>query len=138
MPECIGFGTRLTGEMCLLGRAVQSKTVSQMRNEIIKCLEAENKMCELLTQIEVNELRKESMVCIMAFIPCIMHMETRIVIKILTLSLIEGLSSAQGEHLHPIEYTECRTAKKHEDKYISTIEDIINKTIIDNTNCLAQ
>ena len=51
--------------------------MGQMRNEIIQCLEVENEMRELLVQIDENEPRKESMVRIMAFIPCIMHIETR-------------------------------------------------------------
>ena len=78
------------------------------------------------------------MVHIMAFIPCIMHMETRIGIKILTLALIEGLSSAQGGRLHPAKYAQCRTSKQREDKYISTIQDIMNKTIIGSEDCPAQ
>ena len=77
----------------------------------MKCLEAEKEMRDLLNQIDANEVRKESMVRIMAFIPCIMHMEMRIGIKILTLALIEGLSSAQGGRLHHAEYAQCRTAK---------------------------
>ena len=70
MPECINFGTWLNDEMHLRGQTVQNKTAGQMRNEIIQCLEAENEMRELLVQIDENELRKESMVRIMACVPC--------------------------------------------------------------------
>ena len=138
MPECIEFGTWLTGEMHLRGLTVRNKTVGQMRNKIIQCLEAKNEMQKLLVQIDENKLRKGSMVRIMAFIPCIMRMETRNEIKILTLALIEGLFSLQGGRLHPAEYNECNTAKQREEKYISKIQDIINKTVIGSNDCPAQ
>ena len=87
-------------------------------------------MSLLIEQIKCNNERKDAIVRIMAYIPCIMHMETRIGIKILTFLLIEGLSSVQGGRLHPHIYGECRTEKERERKYISEIERIINKEIL--------
>ena len=64
-------------------------------------------------------------------------LETRISVKILTLVLIKGFSSAQGGRLHPMEYVEFTTAKQRGEKYISTIQHIINKTVIGTSvDCL--
>ena len=58
----------------------------------------------LITQIECNKERKEAMIRIMTFIPCILHIENRVGLKMLTMLLIEGLSSTQGGRLNVEEY----------------------------------
>ena len=95
-------------------------------------------MSKLLSQIDENVLQKDVMVQIMALIPCIMHMETRIGIKIPTILLIKGLSSSQGGRLHPVEYSECTTASQREQKYLTKTQDIVNKRILGSKDCPRQ
>ena len=121
--------------MHLRGRSVIRKGMSQMRQEIIECLTMEKEISLLIEQIKCNNKQKYAIIQIMAYIPCIMHMETRIGIKILTLLLIEGLSSVQGGRLHLHIYGECNTEKQREQKYIDDIESIVTKQILgDNYN----
>ena len=51
----------------------------QMQQEIRECLTEE--MSLLIDHIECNNERRDAIVRIMAHIPCIMHIETRIGIK---------------------------------------------------------
>ena len=89
----------------------------------LQCLKIEEEMTELVEYIGSNEERKDAMVKIMAYIPCIMHCETRVCIKVLTLLLIEGLSSAQGGRLNGEEYLNC-TDKEQEDIFLCKVENI--------------
>ena len=95
-------------------------------------------MRELLSQIDESGLWKDVMVQIMALMPCFMHMETRIGIKILTMLLIKGLSSSQDGRLHPIEYSECTTASQRKQKYLTKIQDIVNTKILGSEDCPTQ
>ena len=94
-------------------------------------------MTELVEHIGSNEERKDAMVKIMAYIPCIMHCETRVCIKVLTLLLIEGLSSAQGGRLDGEEYLNC-TDKEREDIFLRKVENIINTKILGNDDTPSQ
>ena len=64
---------------------------------------------------------------LLQWIPCILHMENRIGIKILTLLLAEGLSHAKSGS-HPL-YQQSSKAKR-ERAFAQKIEDIINCQIL--------
>ena len=66
----------------------------------------------------------------MAFIPCILHMENRVRIKMLTMLAIEVLSSTQGKRLAFEGFEKCTTDCQRKELYIKKIEDIINKKVL--------
>ena len=129
MNECQTFSKKIVNEMRIRKRTTMRKTMNQMRAEISECLKIEEEMTELVDHIGSNDERKNVMVKIMAYIPCIMHCETRVCIKVLTLLLIEGLSSAQGGRLDGEEYLNC-TDKEREAIFLSKVEHIINTRIL--------
>ena len=65
-------------------------------------------------------------------------MENRVRLKMLTILLIEGLSSAQGGRLNVEEYQACATESQREELYIKNTQDIVNLKILGCQDCPAQ
>ena len=87
------FKRLLIKEMRLRGRSTLGKNLVQLQAEMQECLAAEVNMEKLIAKINEGKTREEAMERIMTFVPCIMHCENRIGIKILTMLFIEGLSN---------------------------------------------
>ena len=128
--ECREFRDKLVQEMQLRGVPSTGKTLQQMCQIIHDALHAEHDMKTLIEQIDYNKIRKDAIIWIMAFIPCILHiMETRVRLKILTMILVEGLSSAQGDRLNLDEYRSCTSYSQREELYVTKVQDVINTRI---------
>ena len=95
MDETTEFMLLLIKEMRLCGCSTLQKDLAQLQRELKEYLEAEASMELLIGQITEGRNCEESMERIMIFVPCIMHCENRVGIKILTMLLIEGLSNYQ-------------------------------------------
>ena len=96
IDESMLFDRLLKQDLSIRARSTLCKTLNQIQDELKECLLAEKKMEELLEQISQSSTREQEMEQIMHFVPCIMHCENRVCIKILTMILIEGLSNYQG------------------------------------------
>ena len=70
-----------------------------MRKEITEFLEQEKIMDELITQISECNNRADVIQRVITVVPCILHAENRVGLKIPTIILIEGLSNFQGGNL---------------------------------------
>ena len=81
-----------------------------------ECLAAEVNMEKLIAKIKEGKTREEAMERIMTFVPCIMHCENCVGIKILTMLFIKGLSNYQGSNFP--ELANLRSEAKREDTYI--------------------
>ena len=64
-----------------------------------KAARAEAKIRLLLTELEHGSPSKRAMFLLIQAIPCILHMENRVGINILTLLMIKGLSNAKDSKL---------------------------------------
>ena len=80
--------------MQLRGIPIAGNTLQQMKQIMHNALHMEQDMKNLITQIECNKEQKEAMIRIMTIISCILHMENIVGLKMLTMLLIKGLSSA--------------------------------------------
>ena len=96
VEESTDFTRLLIKMMRLRGRSMLRKDVAQLQDELRDCPTAEANMEKLIGQICEGKTREDSMEHIMTFIPCIMHCETKVGIKILTMLFIEGLFNYQG------------------------------------------
>ena len=103
VEESMLFVCLLKKEMRIRGRSTLRKNLNQMQSELKECLLAEQKMNQLIDQISQSSTREQAMERIMHFIPCIMHCENRVCIKILTMILIEGLSNYQWAKFYGLE-----------------------------------
>jgi hypothetical protein len=63
---------------------------------------------------------------LMQAVPCLLHMENRCGLKLLTMLLIEGLDSAISGDL----YTEERSEQKRIDRFLEDIERVVNESIL--------
>ena len=127
VEESLDFVSLLQKEMRLRGKQANNKSLSQLQAELRECLQAEKNMNELVAQISESTTRAEAIERIMAFVPCIMHCENRVGLKILTMILIEGLSNYQGkkfDHLDSID-----SLKAREDLYVKEIEKEMRSSI---------
>ena len=128
MDKSIEYMQRLVSEMNIRQRPTSGKTIHQMRAEVKECLIAERDMGHLIKQISQSETRVQAMTHIMKYVPCVMHCENRIGLKILTMLLEEGLSYAQGDeggNFSDSEDTQRDTIKHREESYIKKAQDIV-------------
>ena len=136
MEESMMFMSDVVHKMNLRGLTTANKTINQMRHEIKEILEAENAMVQLIEQISHSETQTAAMIQIMRYIPCIMHCENHVEIKMLTMLLIEGLSNAQGNLLV------CEEAgtslKDREEAYVERVNKIINAKLLGSEGNEAQ
>ena len=120
--EGLVFTRLLMKEMRLRGRSTLGKNLNQIQAELKESLEAEKRMSQLIDQISQSSTREQAMERIMTFVPCIMHCENRVCIKILTMIVIEGLSNYQGARFPDLAGE--RSMAKREKMFIDKIEKI--------------
>ena len=135
MEESLQCMANVMHELNIRGRATAEKSLAVMRHEVKECLEAENEMRQLIEQIQNTDTRAEAMERIIQYVPCIMHCENRISIKILTMLLIEGLSNSQGNKLG---YCPQLSRKKREDIYIEKVNKIVSGDLLGSAGNEAQ
>ena len=92
-------------------------------------------MNKLISRISQAKTREEAMERIMTFVPCIMHCENRVGIKILTMIFIEGLSNYQGAKFADLDDI---SNLKREEIYINKVEKIVRGSILGSYGSEAQ
>ena len=112
VDKTIAFTSLLMKEMYLRGKSTMWKTLNQIQAELKDCLIAEKDMDDLLKVISEASTRKEAMAQIMLFVPCIMHCENCIGIKIMTMLFIQGLLNYQGARFTDLETTRSQKTEK--------------------------
>ncbi len=71
-------------------------TVEELRQHLKQSLQHENRLRTLLDQVNHTEGVGEALFLVMQAMPCILHCENRVCLKILTMILIEGYSNAES------------------------------------------
>jgi hypothetical protein len=103
MPETaaerVQHGILLTNELVLRDMSPLGM-LSVKRNSLSVALGSEAKMRLLLTKLSHGTRSEGAMFLLIQAIPCILHLENRAGIKILTMLFIEGLSNAKKGTLH--------------------------------------
>jgi len=124
------FMTLLFEEALLRNVNFVGKSLEDLRNELKDELFKECKLKELSEKLNHVTPAEGVKILILQMIPCILHMETRIGIKILCLILQDGLSNAKGGLL--VGTSNVRSEQKREEIYKKRIENLINTSIIGN------
>jgi hypothetical protein len=103
VPETAGervqCGILLTNELVLRDVSPLG-TLSIKRNSLSVALGSEAKIRLLLTELSHGTRSEGAMFLLIQAIPCVLHLENRVDIKILTMLFIEGLSNAKKGALH--------------------------------------
>ena len=136
VEESTNFTRLLIKEMRLRGRSTLRKDLAQLQAELHDCLIAEKKMSNLIGQITESKTREEAMKRIMTFVPCIMHCENRVGIKIMTMLFIEGLSNYQGAKFDDL--NDVRSKVERENLYIEKVQKVVRGSILGSIGNEAQ
>ena len=119
------FSRLVTNELILQGLGVNG-TLETRRAKLLDALRGESTINRLLSEISHGEEREGAYFLFMQTLPCVLHMENRNGIKLLTMLIIEGLSNTKEKFL----YTDMNAEGRRVSQYISDIERLINTSIL--------
>jgi hypothetical protein len=123
--EKLKFGELLTSELILRDMNPLGN-ISVKLDTLCKAVRSEAKIRLLLTELAHGTPSEGAMFLLIQAIPCILHMENRIGIKILTMLVIEGLSNAKAGLL----YDHIRAEGPRIAHFFRRIADIVNKQVL--------
>jgi hypothetical protein len=100
--------------------------LSTRREHLHSALKSEKEVRDLLKKFKHSQRCENALFLLIQAIPCILHMENRVGLKILTMLLISGLSNARKHLLYRDESAEG----KRIERFFTDVECILNTKII--------
>jgi hypothetical protein len=119
------FSQLLTNEL-LLRNLDNAGCIETRRESLRDSLKGESTIVRLTKEIVHGDVREGAYFLLMNTLPCILHMENRNGIKLLTMIFIEGLSNAKAQLL----YVNVNAEGIRVSRFVSDVEEIINKRIL--------
>lgn len=119
----------LTNELILRGLGIDG-TLEVRRERLWLALKDEATIARLSKEIEHGEIKEGAYFLLMQTLPCILHMENRNGIKILSMLLVEGLSNAKKKLL----FSNVNAEGSRVSHFIAHVECIINQSILGTPN----
>lgn len=119
------FSRLLSDELMLRGFDI-SGTLEERREKLKESLHGEATIARLALEIAHGEVKEGAYFVLMHTLPCVLHMENRNGIKLLTMLLIEGLSNSKKRLL----FMDVNAEGQRVSRFVSDIENIINKSIL--------
>jgi hypothetical protein len=115
----------LSNELILRGLSIAGNV--ECRQEKLKdALRGEATIARLAKEIAHGEVKEGAYFLLMHTLPCVLHMENRNGIKLLTMMFIEGLSNAKQGSL----YGDVNAEGTRVSRFVSDIERLINSSIL--------
>jgi hypothetical protein len=102
-------------------------SLEELRERLRTALCHEERIRLLLEQVQHSEGVGAALFLVMQAVPCILHCENRVSLKILLMLLMEGFSNAQAGHI--LSGT-CKSKRKHCKACSKLVENIINTHIL--------
>lgn len=96
------------------------------RENLRVALKGESTINRLSKEISHGEVREGAYFLLMQTLPCVLHMENRNGIKLLTMAFIEGLSNAKKRHL----FNGINAEGMRVSLYVTEVERLINRSIL--------
>ena len=115
----------LTNKLILQGLDVDG-TLETRRERLRAALKNEAMIARLSKEIAHGDVKDGAYFLLMQTLPCVLHMENRNGIKILSMVLVEGLSNAKKKLL----YTEVSAEGARVTRFVSEMEYLINSSIL--------
>jgi hypothetical protein len=119
------FAHLLTNELILRGLDING-TLETRRGRSHLALKNEATIARLSKEISHGKVKASAYFLLMNTLPCVLHMENRNSIKVLTMLLIEGLSNAKKK----LVYTKVNAEGTRISRFVSDIENLINWSIL--------
>ena len=132
--DSMNYGNLLSVELDLRGMGYNLQlTVEQRREKLKERVAAEEEIKLLRKRIERCEGSPQALYLMIQAIPCILHLEMRVGIKILTMVINVGLGNAGGDKLDWQNTQGHQTQKQRKDHLAETVEMIINEYVLGST-----
>ena len=119
------FSALVRNELILRGLNVNGNLEAR-RERLRHALQGESTINRLSKEIAHGEVREGAYFLLMQPLPCVLHMENRNGIKLLTMVVLEGLSNVKKKLL----YTDINGEGRRLSQYISEVERIVNRSIL--------
>jgi len=115
--------SELVNAELILRNEVPVVSLSARREQLRLCLGNEWALCKLQEEVTACDRPQEALFLLMNTIPCILHMEMRVGLKILTMLILEGKSVAEttGPEIG---------ASRRVDEYMALVQKTVNETIL--------
>jgi hypothetical protein len=120
------FSCLLTNELLMLRGLDINGTLEEWRDMLIEAMRGESMITKLSKEIAHGDVKDGAYFLLMSTLPCVLHMENRNGIKMITMVLIEGLAHAKKKLLYP----EINAEGTRVSCFVSDIESLINRTIL--------
>jgi len=118
----------------LLRRLPVDGDMEELRQRLLYTLELEDKYRNNLKKLQHCSALEAAIITLLHRIPCILHAENRIGIKILTMILMEGFSNALEKKI----FGNISSAKDRITAYAETIQEMLNNEILGDEDGPAQ
>jgi hypothetical protein len=131
--EQLAFSTFVTDELRLRGLSV-SGNLDRRRERLRESFRREAAVFEQIEELEHGQQRNGALFLLMQAIPCILHMENRVGIKMITMLLIRGLSNVKERVL----YSQEGSVNKRIEMYIADVTKIVSTKMLGDEQGPAQ
>ena len=126
--EAQNFMSLLLEEGLLRELDVIDKSMEDLRLLLKGSLKKENNLVELKKRLDHCTIKEGISFVMLQFVPCILHLETRCGLKIITMLLREGLANARGNKIESLK--EVTSTVLREKTLMERIENVINNSIL--------
>ena len=133
IAEQMAYSTFLTDELKLRGLSVTGN-LERRRERLRDSFRKEAACFEQIEELEHGQQRNGALFLLLQAIPCILHMENRVGIKVITMLLIRGLSNVKEGVL----YSEHKSMNKRIEMYIEDVTNIVSTKILGDEDGPAQ
>jgi hypothetical protein len=123
--EMRAFSQLLSNEL-MLRNLVNGGSIETRRETLRDSLKGEATIVRLTKEIAHGDVKEGAYFLLMNTLPCVLHMENRNGIKLLTMILIEGLSNAKKKRL----YMDISAEGVRVSQFVADVESIVNKSIL--------
>jgi hypothetical protein len=103
-----------------------SGSLERRRRRLRRRVHTEGKIPLLIAELEHSEARDGAIFLLMQTVPCVLHKNNRVGLKLLTMCLIEVLDNAKSGKL----FSEVRSEGKRLEIYIELVENTVNTSIM--------
>lgn len=118
-----------TNELILRGLDIDG-SLETRRERLRHALKGEATIERLSKEIAHGEVKEGAYFLLMSTLPCVLHMENRNGIKILSMLLVEGLSNAKKQLL----YTDVNAEGARVTQFITNVELLVNQSMLGTPN----
>ena len=132
--ERASYSDLLDNELIMRGVTDPVGNLAQRQFLLKQLLVVEFPLRDLSSDIDASKRPEQALFLLMQAIPCILHLENRVSLKMITMLIIDGVSAA----MEGILLGHLASEIERVDEYISMIQLIVNKTILGSETSPAQ